>query len=152
MSQILRAFTVKAHWGLLIRAGFKTCENRSFRVPPGFYLVHASSSLSFSEWGAGSRWVAERFGFGAVPFPSFDECRLWCGQLLCGVSVVSALTASRDPWHMEGNVAWELETPVPCERGVFTRGNLGAWPVSDELQHRYLDGVRVLQAGRKVRV
>ena len=44
-----RAFTVKAHWGLLIRSGLMTCENRSFRVPPGFYLVHASGSLSFSD-------------------------------------------------------------------------------------------------------
>ena len=71
----LRAFTVKAHWGLLIRSGLKTCENRSFRVPPGFYLVHASSSLSFSEWCAGSVWIAERFGT-AIIYPSFDLCLL----------------------------------------------------------------------------
>ena len=49
----LKGRPVKAHWGLLIRAGLKTCENRSFRVPPGFYLVHASISLSFFEGGSG---------------------------------------------------------------------------------------------------
>ena len=74
----LKAFTVKAHWGLLIRQGMKTCENRSFRVPPCFYLVDASSSLSFSEWCAGSMWIAERFGT-AIICPSFDECRSWGG-------------------------------------------------------------------------
>lgn len=97
----LRAFTVKAHWGLLIRSGIKTCENRSFRVPSVFYLVHASSSLSFSEWCEGSKWVRERFG-DRVVFPGFDECRSWCGQMLCGVRVVSALTQSTDPWFLGG--------------------------------------------------
>ena len=92
----LRAFTVKAHWGLLIRAGVKTCENRSFRVPPGFYLVHASNSLSFSEWCAGSLWVADRFG-ADVKYPGFDECRAWCGQIVCGVRIVSALPPTEQP-------------------------------------------------------
>ncbi len=47
----LKAFTVKTHWGLLIRSSLKTSEKRCFRVPPGFYLVHASISRSFSEYG-----------------------------------------------------------------------------------------------------
>jgi hypothetical protein len=130
----LRAFTVKAHWGLLIRSGLKTCENRSFRVPPGFYLVHASNSLSFSEWRAGFDWVAERFGTAVIP-PSFDLCRAWCGQIVCGITVVSALTASTDPWYL-GDVAWELENPVPCAQGVAAKGFFGVWPVSDEVRKR----------------
>ena len=136
----LRAFTVKAHWGLLIRSGLMTCENRSFRVPPGFYLVHASGSLSFSEWYAGSVWIADRFGT-AIICPSFDLCRAWCGQIVCGVRVVSALTASTDPWYL-GDVAWELEGPVPCARGVTAKGNLGVWPVSAEVRVRF-EGARV---------
>ena len=131
----LRAFTVKAHWGLLIRAGLKTCESRCFRVPPGFYLVHASNSLSFSAWCAGSRWIAERFGT-AIICPSFDLCRAWRGQILCGITVVSALTESRDPWYL-GDVAWELEKPVPCGRGVAAKGNLGAWTVSDDVRKKF---------------
>ena len=121
----LKAFTVKAHWGLLIRSGLKTCENRCFRVPPGFYLVHASNSLSFSEWRAGFDWVAGRFGT-AIIFPSFDLCRAWCGQIVCGITVVSALTESSDPWYL-GDVAWELERPVPCDKGVRVKGQLGVW-------------------------
>ena len=132
----LMAFTVKAHWGLLIRAGLKTCENRSFRVPPGFYLVHASSSLSFSEWCAGSDWIAERFGT-AIICPSFDLCRAWCGQIVCGVRIVSALTASTDPWYL-GDVAWELENQVPCAHGVKARGYPGVWPVSAELRKKFV--------------
>ncbi len=139
----LRAFTVKAHWGLLIRSGVKTCENRSFRVPPGFYLVHASNSLSFSEWCAGSLWVADRFG-ADVKYPGFDECRAWCGQILCGVSVVSALTASTSPWYL-GDVAWDLERPVPCARGVAAKGALGVWAVSGEVRKRYFYGVQALR-------
>lgn len=138
----LRAFTVKAHWGLLIRSGVKTCENRSFRVPPGFYLVHASNSLSFSEWCAGSLWVADRFG-ACVKYPGFDECRAWCGQILCGVSVVSALTASASQWYL-GDVAWELESPLPCARGVAAKGALGVWAVSDEVTKRF-EGVREMR-------
>jgi len=130
----LKAFTVKAHWGLLIRSGLKTCENRSFRVPPGFYLVHASNSLSFSEWRAGFDWVAERFGTAVIP-PSFDLCRSWCGQVVCGITVVSALTASTDPWYL-GDVAWELENPVPCAQGVRVKGALGLWNVSCEEKTR----------------
>ena len=121
----LRAFTVKAHWGLLIRSGLMTCENRSFRVPPGFYLVHASNSLSFSEWRAGFDWVAGRFGT-AIIFPSFDLCRAWCGQIVCGITVVSALTESSDPWYL-GDVAWELDNPTPFARGVRVKGQLGVW-------------------------
>lgn len=128
----LMAFTVKAHWALLISAGLKTCESRSFRVPPGFYLVHASASLSFSEWRAGRDWIAERFGT-AIICPSFDLCRTWCGQIVCGVRIVSALTASTDPWYL-GDVAWELENPVPCTRGVAAKGALGVWAVRDKVR------------------
>jgi len=131
----LRAFTVKAHWGLLIRAGLMTCENRSYRVPPGFYLVHASGNLSFSEWYAGSVWIADRFGT-AIICPSFDLCRAWCGQILCGITVVSALTASSDPWYL-GDVAWELENPVPCAQSVAVKGSLGVWAVSDVLRKKW---------------
>lgn len=122
----LKAFTVKAHWGLLIRSGLKTCENRTFRVPPGFYLVHASGSLSFSEWCAGRDWVSDRFGT-AIIFPSFDLCRSWCGQILCGITVVSALTQSKDPWYNGSDVAWELEQPVPYAKGAKVLGQLGLW-------------------------
>ncbi len=135
----LMAFTVKAHWGLLISAGLKTCENRSFRVSPGFYLVHASGSLSFSEWRAGCDWVSDRFGT-AIVFPSFDLCRAWCGQIVCGITVVSALTKSKDPWYL-GDVAWELERPVPCARGLRARGAPGVWPVSEEVSKRF-EGAR----------
>lgn len=139
----MKAFTVKAHWGLLIRQGIKTCENRCFRVPSGFYLVHASSSLSFSEWCAGTLWVSERFG-DRIAFPSFIECREWCGQILCGVRVVEASTETADPWHMAGQLAWALEGPVPCGRGVSAVGKLGVWPVSPDVNHRYLQGVRAM--------
>lgn len=71
----LMALTVKAHWGLLIRSDLKTCEDRSFRVPPGFFLVHASNSHSFSEWPTDFDWVAQRFGT-AIIYPSFDLCLL----------------------------------------------------------------------------
>jgi len=130
----MMAFTVKAHWGLLIRSGLKTCENRSFRVPPGFYLVHASGSLSFSEWRAGFGWVSERFGT-AVICPSFDLCRSWCGQIVCGITVVSSLASSSDPWYL-GGVAWELENPVPFERGAKVKGQLGVWRVPAGLVSR----------------
>ena len=146
----LRAFTVKAHWGLLISAGLKTCENRSFRVPPGFYLVHASNSLSFSEWRSGFDWIVGRFGT-AIICPSYDLCRAWCGQIVCGVRIVSALTASSDPWYL-GDVAWELENPVPCAQGVAAKGSLGVWPVSDDVEVRYREGVRSLRCGQKVRM
>ncbi len=135
----LRAFTVKAHWGLLIRAGLKTVENRSFRVPPGLYLVHASNNLSFSDWCAGSLWVADRFG-AAVRFPGYDECRAWCGQVVCGIHVVSALTASADPWYM-GDVAWELERPVLCARGVAAKGFLGVWAVDGEVRKKFVSAL-----------
>lgn len=130
----LMAFTVKAHWGLLIQSGLKTCENRCFRVPPGFYLVHASNSLSFSEWRAGFDWVADRFGT-AIIFPSFDLCRSWCGQIVCGITVVSALTESADPWYL-GDVAWELERPVPCAKGVTAKGKLGVWKCAEQIKLR----------------
>ena len=139
----LKAFTVKAHWGLLIRSGLKTCENRSFRVPPGFYLVHASNSLSFSEWRAGFDWVSYRFGT-AIIFPSFDLCRAWRGQILCGITVVSALKESSDPWYL-GDVAWELERPVPFEQGVRVKGQLGVWKIGAELRKRFRDGLRQRQ-------
>ena len=140
----LRAFTVKVHWGLLIRSGLMTCESRSFRVPPGFYLVHASGSLSFSEWRAGYGWVADRFGT-AIIFPSFDLCRSWCGQIVCGITVVSALTKSKDPWFSGADVAWELENPVPCERGARVKGQLGVWKVGEEVRKGDLEWARVLR-------
>lgn len=66
--------------------------------------------------------------------------------MLCGVRVVSALTQSTDPWFMGGDlVAWELGVVVPCAPGVRAKGFLGVWPVSDDVHHRYLEGVRTIQ-------
>jgi hypothetical protein len=67
-------------------------------------------------------------------------CRTWCGQIVRGVRIVSALTASTDPWYL-GDVAWELEGPVPCAQGVTANGNLGVWKVSDEVRKRF-EGAR----------
>ena len=49
-------------------------------------------------------------------------------------------------------VAWELGAVVQCAPGVRAKGFLGVWSVSDELHHRYLEGVQTMQTGRKVRV
>ena len=88
-------------------------------------------------------WIAERFGT-AIICPSFDVCRSWGGQILCGIHIVSALTASMDPWYL-GDVAWELENPVPCEHGVAAKGSLGVWPVIDgkRLNFDRLDAARL---------
>lgn len=74
--------------------------------------------------------MADRFGT-VIVFPSFDLCRSWCGQIVCGITVVSALTKSSDPWYL-GDVAWELDKPVPCEQGVRVKGQLGVWRVGGE--------------------
>jgi len=79
--------------------------------------------------------VADRLGT-AIIFPLFALCRAWCGQIVCGVTVVSALTRSPDPWYLVG-VAWELERPVPCGQGVRVKGNLGMWLVSAELRTKF---------------
>jgi len=55
---------------------------------------------------------------------------------MCGITVVSALTSSSDPWF-QGDVAWELEKPVPCERGLRVKGRLGVWRVSDDVRKRF---------------
>ena len=128
----LYAFTVKAHWGLLIRAGLKTVENRNFRVPPGFYFVHCASRVHLNEWAVAKDWVSDRVG-AHVPFPSLSECQAWLGCVCCGVNVVSALTESADPWFMPGRVAWELERPVPYPAGIRARGGLGVWPVDSDV-------------------
>lgn len=129
------AFTVKPHWGLLIRAGLKTVENRSFRVPPGFYLVHCASRFTLTQWEVARGWVADRIG-AEVAFPSYAECLMWRGCVCCGVRVVSALTASADPWFMPGRVAWELERPVPYPRGIRARGGLGVWPADPDVARK----------------
>ncbi len=145
----LKAFTVKAHWGLLIRSGLKTVENRSFHVPPGFYLVHASSSLSYSEWSEGRDWVRGRFG-SSVAFPGYEESQVWCGQVLCGVRVLGAVSFCGDPWFVGGDkLAWELGAVVPCFPGVAAKGALGLWPVSDELHRLYLGAVSAFQCTEK---
>ena len=51
--------------------------------------------------------------------------------------MVSALTKSKDPWFSGADVAWELENPVPCERGVKVKGQLGVWPVHDDVRKRF---------------
>ena len=81
-----------------------------------------------------------RFG-GGVKYPGFDECRAWCGQILCGVSVVSALTASASPWFSGADVAWELERPVPCARGVAAKGALGVWTVNEEVRGKFVSSL-----------
>jgi len=81
--------------------------------------------------------VGDRLGTGtAIIFTSFDSCRSWCGQILCGITVVSALTKSKDPWFSGADVAWELENPVPCERGVRAKGALGLWKVGEEVREK----------------
>lgn len=70
-------------------------------------------------------WIVERFRT-AIICLSFGESRSWCGQVVCGVTVTLALTASTDLWFL-GDVAWELVTPVPCAHGVAAKGSLGVW-------------------------
>ncbi len=125
-------FTVKPHWGLLIRAGVKTVENRSFRVPPGFYLVHCASRVTLGQWAIARDWVGDRFG-PEVRFPPYGECLAWRGCVCCGVRVVSALTRSESRWAMPDRVAWELEGVIPYPVGVRTRGGLGVWPVDSDV-------------------
>jgi len=129
------AFTVKPHWGLLIRAGLKTVENRNFRVPPGLYFVHCANRVTFAQWSVARDWVSDRIG-PQVPFPSYAECLAWRGCVCCGVHVASALTQSKDPWFMPGRVAWELERPAPCPPGIRARGGLGVWPVDSDAARR----------------
>ncbi len=128
----LYAFTVKPHWGLMIRAGLKTVENRNFRVPPGYYLVHCANRVTFSQWSVAKDWVSDRIG-AQVPFPSYSQCLEWRGCVCCGVHVLSALTESAAPWFMTGRVAWELERPVPYPAGIRARGGLGVWPVDSDV-------------------
>jgi len=67
-----------------------------------------------------------------------DGCRvLWNSGCFAGVVKHYAgsqsyrpLTASASPWYL-GDVAWELENPLPCAQGVKAKGSLGVWPVSD---------------------
>jgi hypothetical protein len=129
------AFTVKPHWGLLIRSGFKTVENRNFRVPPGFYLVHCANRVTLAQWSVAKDWVIDRIG-PQVPFPSFSDCLAWRGCVCCGVRVASALTQSADPWFMPDRVAWELEGVVPYPAGIRARGGLGVWPVDSDVVRR----------------
>ena len=128
----IMAFTLKPHWGLLIRAGLKTVENRNFRVPTGTYLVHCANRVTFAQWAVAKDWVSDRIG-AHVAFPSYSECLEWRGCVCCGVRVVTALTKSADPWFMPGRVAWELERPVPYPHGIRARGGLGVWPVDSDV-------------------
>lgn len=68
----VHGFTVKPHWGLLIRAVIKTVENRNFRVPPGFYLVHCSSRFTLSQWAVAKDWIGDCIG-PHVKFPAYSE-------------------------------------------------------------------------------
>lgn len=67
---------------------------------------------------------------------SFDENSSFYGQIVCGVRIISALTASSDPWYL-GDVAWELVNPVPYARGLAAKGSLGVWVVSEEVRVKF---------------
>ena len=54
----------------------------------------------------------------------------------CGITVVSALTESTDPWYL-GDAVWELEKPVPYERDVRVNSSLGIWPVSEVVRKKF---------------
>lgn len=124
-----RAFTVKPFWALLIMADIKDVENRTFRAPPGRYLVHASRSYSWAEHRECHALVAERFGVVSW-MPTWEECAGIAGKIVGGVEVSAAVTRSLSPWWDGERVAWELREPrriVPVE----AVGRLGLWKVDD---------------------
>ncbi len=50
------------------------------------------------------------------------------------------MTECKDPWYL-GDVAWELERPLPCARGVAAKGALGVWVVSGEVRGKFVSSL-----------
>ena len=83
----------------------------------------------------GQRVDHERFG-AAIICPSFELGRTWCGQIVCGVWIVSALTASSAPWFFGRRGLGGLKPSAVCVQDGTAKGNLGVWKVSVELRKR----------------
>lgn len=133
MEKRCRAFTVKPFWALLIMAGRKDVENRTFRAPPGRYLVHASRGYSYAEHRACLDWIGERMRPDFAP--TWEACAAAAGKILGGVEVAECVTVCLSPWWDGERVAWVLREPRQIEP-VEVTGALGLWKVGDATRER----------------
>lgn len=103
----MKALSIQQPWAWAIIAGHKGIENRSWTTSyRGPLLIHAGMTLSSAAY-ARIIELGRELGF-EVPPPG----ELVRGGIIGRVELVDVVTASRDPWFVEGSYGWVLESPM----------------------------------------
>lgn len=144
LTQITHAFSLSNPLlAFLILAGAKTIENRPVRLKPGWYALHVSRRTPKSHIGvAEDREHRTRF---AGSYPGFQELMTWCGCVVGAVYVSHSLpheACKDDPYAVASYPIKNIITKVVrLDAKIADRGNVGAWPLSDEARGPFLAAV-----------
>jgi hypothetical protein len=131
---MMLALSVKQPWPWAIFHAGKDIENRDWawpvkRVPlPKRVLIHASKTFSPDDYAFGGVAVWQ---IAHLDLPLINE--LVTGAIIGAVTVTSCVTSSESQWFA-GKFGFVLERPVLLARPIPCRGQLGLWPVSDDIE------------------
>lgn len=102
----MKALSIQQPWAWAIIAGHKTVENRSWTTSHrGPLLIHAGGRLTRAAF-ARIIELGREMGFEPPPAGTLER-----GGIIGRVELVDVVTASRDPWFVEGSYGWVLENP-----------------------------------------
>ena len=142
---ITNAFTCTGPYAMLILSGMKHVENRSAMSVPaeGRCAISVSKKFSMTEYESFIAWANKVLGLAWCMTNLWDwnEVREWRGKIVATCDYEAVAKIPDEPkwkkqcafwnegypnWWLLSNVR-RLQTPIPC------RGNVGMWPMSEEL-------------------
>ncbi len=124
------ALSVKQPWALLIVAGYKNVENRSWPTRfRGRIYIHASSSRG--DMGPEiADWIIRRLDGKQVETFKHIMRRPVFGAIIGEVDIVDCVQNHPSKWAIRGQYQWVLANPVRYEKPIECRGALGLFKPS----------------------
>ena len=131
----MKALTIKQPYALLICAGLKDVENRSWRTNfRGKIYIHASQKIdsrhremsllfTYNQWNSMSKNIQEKMVRGIFDFSA----------IIGEVDIVDCIQNSDSIWAIEGHWHWILKNAVLYKEPITNiKGKLSFWEFSEK--------------------
>jgi len=129
-SKIMKVLTVKQPWGILICAGIKDIENRTWKLPEKYkgerVLIHASAKADDIKLAIDGQATAEEIQLlSALNY--CDENELY-SAIIGSVRFVDCVINHESIWAEKGVYNWVLANPILFDKPILNvKGKLGFW-------------------------
>ena len=130
-SKIMKVLTVKQPWGILICAGIKDIENRTWKLPEKYrgerVLIHASEDRKLNLMHLSSDQYIDFLN--KIDISTLKPCDQWPRSAIIGsVEIVDCVINHPSVWAEKGVYNWVLANPILFEKPILNvKGKLGFW-------------------------